>query len=123
MRSVEGKVRHATYQNDQNPRWRTGGNLGIPCEWEEVLFQTKFLAVVSSLGYLSIKKFSSLLGSKIPRGWTCHLTYRQGSAELGISERPKKCFTTNRNPQKMLSEKQNPKKYPQKHYSFRKSQA
>ena len=37
-------------------------------EWEELLFQTKFLAVVSSLGHLSIKKFSdrtNRLGSKI----------------------------------------------------------
>ena len=37
-------------------------------EWEELLFQTKFLAVISSLGHLSIKSFSdwtNLLGSKI----------------------------------------------------------
>ena len=37
-------------------------------EWEEFLFQTKFLAVVSSLGHLSIKNFSdrtNRLGSKI----------------------------------------------------------
>ena len=28
-------------------------------EWEEPLFQTKFLAAVSSLGHLSVKKFFS----------------------------------------------------------------
>ena len=32
----------------------------IPCEFEEVLFQTKFLAVVSSLRHLSMKKFFRL---------------------------------------------------------------
>ena len=42
------------------------------------------------------------------QGWTWH-TYRQESAELGISERPKKYFVTDRRPQKIPSEKQNPK--------------
>ena len=43
-----------------------------------------------------------------PRMWTWK-TYRQGPSKLGISERPKKYFATNRKPQKILSEKQNPK--------------
>ena len=35
-------------------------------EWEEFLLQTKFLAIGSSLGHLSMKKFrSDCLGSKI----------------------------------------------------------
>ena len=34
-----------------------------------------------------------------------------------------KYFATNRKPKKILSKKQNPKKYNQKHYSFRKSHA
>ena len=46
-------------------------------EWEDLLFQTKFLAVFSSLGHLSIKKFSdrtNRLHSKITQregagGW------------------------------------------------------
>ena len=33
----------------------------------------------------------------------------------------KKYFATDRKPPKILSEKQNPEKYPQKHYSFGKS--
>ena len=36
---------------------------------------------------------------------------------------PQKYFATNRKPKKILCEKQNPKKHPKKHYSFRKSQA
>ena len=35
--------------------------------------------------------------SLVPRGWTRH-SYRQGSAELGISEQPKKYFGTERKP-------------------------
>ena len=36
------------------------------CEWEELLFQTKFSAVTLSFGQLSMKKnFRSGLGSKI----------------------------------------------------------
>ena len=35
------------------------------------------------------------------------ITYRQGSAELGVSELPKKYFTTDRTPKKILSRKQN----------------
>ena len=44
------------------------GFFSFPQEWEELLFQTKLLAVVSSLGHLSIKNFSdrtNRLGSKI----------------------------------------------------------
>ena len=52
-----------------NPPMAEGGEEGVDAtlptsfsrfsqEWEELLFQTKFLAVVSSLGHLFIKKFS-----------------------------------------------------------------
>ena len=56
------------------------------------------------------------------RGWTWQ-TYKQESVELDISEGPQKYFTTNIKPQKILSKKQNPNKYPQKHCSFRETQA
>ena len=36
---------------------------------------------------------------------------------------PKNCFGTNRKPKKVLFKKQNPKQYPQKQYSFCKSDA
>ena len=35
----------------------------------------------------------------MPMGWTWK-PYKQGSAELGISERPQKYFATDREPQK-----------------------
>ena len=47
-------------------------------EWEELFLQTKFLAVRSSLGYLSMKRFSDRtyrLGSKIRQ--------REGAREGG----------------------------------------
>ena len=42
----------------------------------------------------------------------------QGIRELGISERPKKYFASDRKPKKILSKMQNPKNTFQKHYSF-----
>ena len=46
----------------------TTGFSSFSREWEELLFQTKLLAIVSSLGHLSTKNFSDrtyCLGSKI----------------------------------------------------------
>ena len=48
-------------------------------------------------------------------------TYRNGSAELGIFERPKKYFAFNRKPKKILSEKQNPKKTSETLFTSQKS--
>ena len=46
-----------------------------------------------------------------------------GIGGVGYFLTTQKYFATNRKPKKILSKKQNPKKYNQKHYSFRKSHA
>ena len=52
-------------------------------EWEELLFQTKFLAVGTSLGHLSTKKFSD---------WSCRLgpkiRKREGAEEVVTTHLP-----------------------------------
>ena len=57
-----------------------------------------------------------------PGGGLDKPAYRDQQSWVFLND-PKKYFATDRKPQKILSEKQNLKKYPQKHYSFCKIQA
>ena len=61
-------------------------------------------------------------GNFIPGGGLEKPTDRDQQSWVFLND-PKKYSATNRKDKKILSEKQNPKKYPQKHYSFHKSQA
>ena len=80
-------------------------------QWEN---KNDDLTIIASLIFdIQIILSSNLLSSTLPKGWTWY-TYRQGSAELGISERPKNTFPLTEKAPKILSENQNPKIYPPK---------
>ena len=73
-------IEQETYRYRLFPDWSVGG---YPVNQREKIDQSDSFLPSTELAY--------------PRGWTWH-SYRQGSAELDISEEPKKYFATERKP-------------------------